>query len=348
MRRLGLAVLLCASPAQAAQADAAAPGVWLDTAPAAATAAPVGPVTVRAKAAATEVAVGQVFTVEVEARGPAGTTYTFPPEVADDTADLVAWADAPSLPHKATYNASVFVLKDAAVPPIAVTYRLPDGTTGQVTTAPIPVTIKSLLPRDPKERQLADIRPPMDIPAFPREFWLTLLRALTHSAVGLLALAAAAALAYWLWRKRRKRKAAEAAVATRQVPAVPPDVEALGALDNLAASGRIEREGFRPFYITLTEIAKRYLERRLQAPILEMTTAEMLACLRRHPHGNAFVDLMSDVSTAADRIKFARGAGARERAESHLGAVRRLVVDMEARLRPVYVEPPPAAGRKAS
>jgi hypothetical protein len=346
MRHLRLAaVLLCASPPLANAA--AAPGVWLDTAPAAATAAPVGPVSVRAKAAETEVAVGQVFTVEVEARGPAGTTYTFPPEVADDTADLVARADARSVPNKATYNASVFVLKDAAVPPIAVTYRLPDGTTGQATTAPIPVTIKSLLPRDPKERQLADIRPPMDIPAFPREFWLTLLRALTQSVIGLLALAAAAALAYWLWRKRRKRKAAEAAAAV-QVPAVPPDTEALAALDRLAASGRIEREEFRPFYIALTEIAKRYLERRLQAPIVEMTTAEMLACLRRHPHGNAFVDLMSDVSTAADRIKFARGEGARERAESHLGAVRRLVVDMEARLRPVYVEPPPAAGRKAS
>lgn len=297
------------------------------------------PVNVTAKPATTEVAVGEVFAVEVQARGPAGTTFTFPAEVTDDTADLVAAADPRAVPHKKTYNASVFVLTEAAVPPITVAYRLADGTTGQVTTQPVPLKIKSVLPRDPKERQLADIRPPMDIPALPRELWLLLLRALTQTVVGLLALAAAAALAYWLWRRRRQRKSAEAAMRP-QMPAIAPDAEALAALERLAVSGRIEREDYRAFYIELTEIAKRYLERRLEAPVLEMTTAETLAFLRRHAHGNAFVDLVSDVSTASDRIKFARGEGARERAESHLGAVRRLVVDLEGRLRPVYVEPP--------
>ena len=327
-RRAGLAAVLMAA---ASTASAQAP-----------------PVTVTAKPAETEVAVGQVFAVVVEAKGPAGTTFTFPPEIADDVADMTVRADARSAPNKVTYDASVFVLKEAALPAIGVTYRLPDGTTGEVTTAPVPLTIKSLLPRDPKERQLADIRPPTDIPAFPREFWILLLRALTHSVIGLLALAAAAALAWWLWRHRRRRKAAEAAAAVR-APIVPPDAEALAALDRLAASGRIEREEFRPFYIELTEIAKRYLERRLEAPVLEMTTEEMLAYLRRHAHGNAFVDLMNDVSSASDRIKFARGDGARERAETHLGSVRRLVVDLESRLRPVYIEPPPeTVDRKAS
>ena len=307
---------------------------------------------VTAKPAKTEVTIGEPFAVEVEAKGPAGTTWTFPPEVSDDAIDLVTPAvrgGTPAAPGRHTYTASVFALSDAQVPPITVSYRLPDGTTGEALTAPVALKVTTLLPRDPKERQLADIRPPVDIPALPREFWLALLRALTHSVISLVAFAVAGALAWWLWRRRRRLNAAAAALPP-PVVVVPADSEALAALDRLAASGRLEREEYRPFYIDLTEIAKRYLERRLQAPILEMTTAETLAYLRLHPHGNPFVDLVADVSAAADQIKFARGQGARERAETHLGAVRRLVIDFEARLRPIYIEPPPepAPARKVS
>jgi hypothetical protein len=305
-------------------------------------------VTVTAKPAKTEVTVGETFAIVVEAQGPPGTTWTFPPEVADDTIDMrAAPAPANAPPNRQSYTAAVFALSDAAVPPITVTYKLADGTTGEALTAPVPLRVTTLLPREPKERQLADIRPPVDIPALPREFWLTLLRAITQSVISLVAFAVAGLLAWWLWRRRRRLRAT-AAAAPAAVVIVPPDSEALAALNNLAASGLLEREDYRPFYIALAEIAKRYLERRLQAPVLEMTSAETLAFLRRHPHGNAFVDLMSDLSSAADQIKFARGQGARERAELHLGAARRLVVDLEAHLRPVYVEPPPETARKVS
>jgi hypothetical protein len=238
----------------------------------------------------------------------------------------------------------VFAVSEAAVPPVTVTYRLPDGTTGQIQTTPVPLQIVSLLPRDPKERQLVDIRPPVDVSVLPREFWIAALRALTHSVIGLIALAVAVALAVWLWRRLRKRRALTAALAPA-APVVAPDVEALAALDRLARSDRLAREEYREFYIALTEIAKRYLERRLAAPVLEMTSAETLAFLRLHAHGSSFVELVRDVSTAADRIKFARGRGAREMAEGHLGAVRRLVTDLELRLRPAPVEPLPAAPR---
>jgi hypothetical protein len=299
-----------------------------------------------AQASKTEVTVGETFTVDVEAKGPAGTTWTFPPEIADDSVELRVRTEARPLPERRTYDAAVFALTDAAVPAIALSYRLPDGTTGQVLTAPVPLQMGTLLSRDPKEREIADIRPPVDIATLSREFWAMLWRALTQSALGAVVLVALAALAYWLWRRRRRRQATS--LAPMPVPQTPSDVEAIAALERLAASGRIEREEYRAYYIELTEIAKRYLERRLEAPVLEMTTAETLAFLRLHTHGNAFVDLVGDVAGAADQVKFARGQGARERAESHLGAVRRLVHDLEARLRPMYVEAPPGEGVSSS
>jgi hypothetical protein len=308
---------------------------------------PPPPVSAQAKPAKAEVTVGEAFPVELIAQGPPGTTWTFPSQVSEDTVEMTERPEARPRPDRRSYDASIFAVTDAALPPLTVGYRLADGTTGEVQTAPVPLKIGSLLARDPKERQLADIKPPVDVGILPREFWLAVLRALTHSVIGLLALVAAAALAFWLWRKVRRRRRLETVLATRP-EVVPADAEALAALDRLAGSRLLEREEYRAFYIELAEIAKRYLERRLGAPVLEMTTAETLAFLRQDAHGNAFVDLVRDVADAADQIKFARGAGARERAEAHLGAVRRLVVDLEGRLRPNFFEPPAEAPRRAS
>ena len=69
-------------------------------------------------------------------------------------------------------------------------------------------------------------------------------------------------------------------------------VEALAALTALAASGLVEARAFRELYIRLTAIAKRYLERRLDAPVLEMTTAETVAFLREHAHGGDVLPVM--------------------------------------------------------
>ena len=93
------------------------------------------------------------------------------------------------------------------------------------------------------------------------------------------------------------------------VPELPPDAEALRALDALAAQDLPARGEYRAFYIALTLVAKRYLERRLAAPVVEMTSAETLAFLRGHAHGGELLPIVRDLAEAADRIKFANGDG---------------------------------------
>lgn len=281
---------------------------------------------VTAKASKAEVSVGETFTVEVRADGPPGCTFTFPPELADETAQLTA---EPGQGPVRRYRAAVFALQDAKVPPIAVRYRLPDGTAGEVSTAAIPLRVGTLLPKDKEAQKLADVRPPVRL-SIARLFWI---------AVGVVA-TVLLALALWLWWRRRRR----AAPIEASAPEVPPDQEARQALELLAASGRLSRGEYRGFYIELTTIAKRYLERRLQAPILEMTTSEMLAYLRQGALTSEMGPLLRDLSGAADRIKFARGSGLAEEAERHLQAVRALVDGLEARLAP----PPAVDGGKAA
>jgi len=286
------------------------------------------PVVVKAAASKAEVTVGETFTVDLEAGGPAGTTYTFAGEAASDVFEMrtpaaPAGVPAPPEPGKHRYEAAVYALGEAQVPPIPVRYRLTDGTEGEASSAPLPLRVLSLLPKDAQEQKLADIRGPLPV-GIGRSFWVALAVALTLLA----------ALVAWLVRRRRKAEAPRAA----PVPDLPPDAEALRALDALGASGLLSRGEYRSFYIRLAAVAKRYLERRLGAPVLEMTTAETLAFLRAQAHGGELLPVVRDLAEAADRIKFAKGQGLGPEAERHLAAVRALVPVLEARLRPVATD----------
>lgn len=291
------------------------------------------PVTLTASASKAEVTLGELFTVEVKASGPAGASYTFPGEAADDSVDLRTQVDdaraASAPPGVHRYRASVFSLGQARIPPISVRYRLADGKAGEAASAPLELKVVSLLSKDPQQQKLSDIRGPLPV-GIGRAFWVALA----------IALLCAAALATWILRTRRRKASPTAA----SVPPLPADVEARGALDALAGAGLPARGEYRAFYIRLTAVAKRYLERRLCAPVLEMTSAETLALLRAHPHGGDLLTTVRDVAEAADRIKFARGEGLAAEAERHLASVRALVTTLEDRLRPPAAE---ADGRAA-
>jgi hypothetical protein len=308
------AVLLAAAPCPAADAPAAV-----------------------ARASKIEVSVGETFTVEVRASGPAGTTFEFPRETAQEKFELRTPpppADpkaAPALPPGThVYQAAVFTVGEAEIPAIPVRYRLADGTAGEVSTAPIPLRVVSLLPREKAEQKLVDVRAPVGV-ALGRAFW-----------VGVILLALLLAGLVW-WIAKRRRREAPTAVAAE--PALGADEEARRALEALVASGRLSRAEYRLFYIDLTAIAKRYLERRLSAPIVEMTTAEMLAHLRAVPAGADLAPALRDLSGAADQIKFARGSGLMEEAERHLAATRALIDGLETRLK--AAAPAPEGGRAA-
>ena len=291
------------------------------------------PVSVVATSSKTEVSVGEAFTIELKATGPAGTTYTFAGEASAEQLELrtpppVKDAKAPE-PGTHRYEAQVFALGELQVPGLPVRYRLADGSEGEATSGPIALKVVSLLPKDEAEQKLADIRGPASV-GIGRAFWVAL--AVLVLVIG--------ALVYVLLRRRRKTEVPAAA----RVPEVAPDVEALAAIDALERDGLPARGELRLFYIRLSTILKRYLERRLGAPVLEMTSAETLAFLRAHAHGPSLLPVVRDVAEAADRIKFAKGHGASAEAERHLASVRTLVPALEARLAP---KPAEAEGKAA-
>lgn len=278
---------------------------------------------VSAVASKAEVTVGEPFTVELEATGPAGTVFTFPRQAGAEQVELEAEstsppAAAPSHGPRQRYQALVFAVGEARVPAVPVRYRLPDGTEGEVASAPLTVRVSSLLPKDPQEQKLADIRGPVGL-AIGRTFWV---------ALGALLLAAGG-LGLWWWRRRRPKTSA-----APRVPELAPETEARQALAALEAAGHLARGDYRVFYIALTVIAKRYLERRLAVPVVEMTSTEMVAFLRECALARDFAPALRDLAGAADQIKFARASGLAAEAERHLAAARALVDGLEQALRP--------------
>jgi hypothetical protein len=279
---------------------------------------------VTATASKTEVGVGEAFTVEVAATGPGGISWTFPADAGDEKVELYtppapAGASPEALaPGTHRYEAAVFALGEVEVPAIAVKYRLADGTPGEVATAPVKLHIVSGLPKDQAQQQLADIRPPVALP-IGLAFWI---------ALGIVILVLAA-FVFWLVRRLRPAPAAAPVV-----PEISAEEQARTALDALAASDLIGRGELRAFYIALIEIAKRYLERRLGAPIQEMTSSETVAFLREHRELHDLAFAARDLTNAADQVKFARGLAAGSEAQRHLAMVRQLVETVEQHLRP--------------
>jgi hypothetical protein len=289
-------------------------------------AAPVGPqaqpaaCNVRAKASKTEVMAGEVFTVELSAQGPTGAEFAFPSDAGDEQVELwSAAATNPPAPGRRLYQAMALAVREAQVPPVVVKCRLGDGSSVEARSEPIPLRLVSVLPKDAREHKLVDVRPPVPL-AIGAQFWI----ALGLIVVGLGGVAA------WLWRKRRRRSA----TAARPTPTVSPGEEARGALAGLAADGLLARSDFRGFYIRLIEIAKRYLERRLSAPVLDMTTTEAVAFLRGHAQAELVAMAAREVMVAGDQIKFAKGDGLSVEAERHLRAVGALIDALEAKLAP--------------
>ncbi len=203
----------------------------------------------------------------------------------------------------------------------------PSGASFDVRPPAVTLQVASRLPKDAKPDSLPpkDDRP-VRLPSVSPFFW-----------AGLAACLALFALALW-WRIRRRRRPAAAEPAA---PLRPAGEEFLEALALLAGEAEALGDDPRGFYSRLTQAVKRYLERRLDAPVLEWTTFETVRRLREKgfelPREVAFADLLS----AADLVKFGKGRSTRDDARAHLSRARLLHDHVEARL-----APPPADAAK--
>lgn len=275
--------------------------------------------TVEVRPASANVSIGERFRVTLEAHGPRGVSYEFPKNISNGNIEMTQAPALSATGESAVYETQLFALgKDAQIPAIDVPFVASDGTSGVVTTEPLALNPVSALDPTDKNPAPADYVPPQPV-LVSRAFWIV------NSIAVVLLLAALIALV----RRLRAPKKLKDAIVT---PPVSPEEEALTRLATLAQTAQSLDP--KTFYIQLVQTLKQYLERRLEAPVLEMTSTEALGLVRANAWTSHHATQIRDLIGAADLVKFG-GVSDASHADRHLQLVRDVVasVDRERRAR---------------
>lgn len=174
------------------------------------------------------------------------------------------------------------------------------GPQGEAELTSSPLALSVAEPETVRQNpELMDIKPPLRAR---RLWWPWLLAA---------ALAAAAVI---LWRKRRRGPAALQSLAEAADPR-SPEQKAEEELCALESSGLWGEGRHKDFYLRLTDIIRRYLERRCKVAATRLTTTELFRALRGRSNGREAVAAIREVFERGDLVKFAKS-----RAEPAWGA----------------------------
>jgi len=156
-------------------------------------------------------------------------------------------------------------------------------------------------------QDIRDVKPPAGLPWY---VWLLVL----------LALCAVAAVIYF-YRRRKKPVPPPAPVPVRR----PWDI-AHESLEELARKDYPRQGLFKDFYITLSDIVRRYLEDRFDIHAPEMTTEEFLgfaetsgALKTEHQH------VLKNFLNGCDMVKFAKHKPTVQEAQSNFDMARQLI-----------------------
>jgi Domain of unknown function (DUF4381) len=143
------------------------------------------------------------------------------------------------------------------------------------------------------------------VPA-PQPWWLWLLLA-----VPLMAIAA-----LLIWRRRRGRPVIEP----------PPGPAALRELEELGRIPASNADDVKRFYMGLSDVLRRYLEKRFQLPATRLTTAEFSAALAKAwPQNGVHQKVLDDILQRCDLAKFAEIIPAPDDSQAVITAVRGFV-----------------------
>jgi hypothetical protein len=263
--------------------------------------------------------VGDRFDVTLVLENTTGALVTGP--LADSTGAFVVAGETRHSVRRAGHSQLTCRLSMAGFRP--GTHRLPAFTfllatgprTDTLRSEPAAVTIASVLPE-----KMSDVHALKPAERFPNVLlWIV---------PG--ALAALAALA-WLGRRLYRRLRAD--IERVEAP-LPPWEEAFRSLDGMPWREWLDAGHHKRYYYALSEILKRYIERRFEFQAAEQTTTEVLAAMRLHR--TPMRDDIARFFLRSDLVKYSKVLPPEEEARGAIDQVREFVT----RTRPV--EPAPA------
>ena len=205
------------------------------------------------------------------------------------------------------YTLKADLVGSYVLPPVTVSYAY-QNEKKEVKTAKIFVEVKTVLDQEGEAQDIRDIKSLAKIERDLRRMYLM------ASAIALVIVLAAGGV-FFYWRKRRKAK---------DLPPPRPAHElALEELEALQQKNLIEKGQVRLHYFELSEIFRRYLERRFLFPAVENTTEEIVREFRKRNILNQQIcSIAQSFLNNTDWVKFAKHTpGAEEIERDHGDAI---------------------------
>jgi len=196
------------------------------------------------------------------------------------------------------YDLDIFLSGEYTIPGITAKYRVSnpeaaDAPFAELTTEPLTINVTSMLEGEFDPQEFRDVKAAATLPV-ERDWWTIA----SMIAGGVLAVVAIIVLMVW-WARRARRPA--------DLIRIPPHEWALEQLRALANAGLVEKGEVQDFYYRLSEIERRYIERRFGLMAPERTTEEFLIEMRA---GSALEPAhqiaLGDFLEACDMVKYAR------------------------------------------
>jgi len=201
------------------------------------------------------------------------------------------------------------------LPPVEFGYKVKgDTNTHKAFTNSLLLTISGVAINP--QGEIKDIKPPMSAPWLFEDFLPYL--------IALIVLTALAGGYYYYWRKMKQKKDILADVKV----IIPPHREALTALRVLEEKKLWQQGLVKEYYSEVTEIIRRFFERRWNIIALEMTTDEILVQIKHVPEALLVWKEMGSFFLTADLVKFAKYQPAPAEHEQEMHAAYEIVRSM--------------------
>ena len=189
------------------------------------------------------------------------------------------------------YKLKADLIGSYVLPPVTISYEYKNEKK-EVKTAKIFVEIKSVLDKQGAPKDIKDIKPLVKIERDLKKLYLII-----SGIILMLGLVGGGLFFYW-----KKRKKAEDALPPR-----PAHELAKEELEALKQKNLIEKGQVRLHYFELSEIFRRYLERRFFFPAVENTTEEIIREFRKRSILNQQTrSIAQSFLRNTDRVKFAK------------------------------------------
>jgi hypothetical protein len=203
--------------------------------------------------------------------------------------------------NKSEYVITTFTTGEYVIPPITINYTDLNGEKKEIESEPLFILVKSVGATESDKEDIRGLKPPIDIRG---GYWAYLLI--------LPVLALLGAFGFLYYRQRTKAVA---------LPKIPEELKkpawevAFAELENLKNSDLLERREIKKYYIILSDIIRKYLERRYRITALDRTTQEVRGEMKRVKVEGEVTDSVDVFLCSCDLVKFAKYVPSKEEIE---------------------------------